>query len=368
MRFFIRNIIIALSGIALTCTASGADRPLALNTPAQIQNWVKQAVKAHQKSSTLAEWKLNSIHPHVIFSQIFSETQNAEIHKLRIEALCHALQSIVTESLVTFDEDLENPLLPCGADLKQRLSNHWAGKSAQLEGFHKSTQAMKELNLLAPCGRKLKVLKPTIDRPVDIAKAPYFVTGNLPEKQVALTFDDGPHPTRSLRILKTLVTRGQRANYFQVGQNAKTWPGISKELSDSQQVVGSHSMTHRNLASLNYQDATDEIRNGDNAVEGATGISIPFFRFPYGASTSALKRFLKEEQVTGFFWNIDSLDWKIKDPVQLFTRVVQKLKQEKRGIMLFHDIHEQTAIAIPHILEELDAQGFQTVVFVPAGS
>lgn len=368
---FIRYSLLSLSGIALTWAALIAGRTHAETSAEQIQNWVNQAIQIHENASTLSDWNKNSNHPHMIFEALFSDSVNAETRKLRMEAFCKALNTVDSESLVTFDEILEEPSLTCAPELKQRLSVYWSNKSQDMEGFHKNKEAQTRLELQARCGHKLKTLNPTIERPVEVAKAPYFVAGNLPSKQIALTFDDGPHPTRSLRILKTLLARNQRANYFEVGQNAKTWPGISKDLADAKQVVGSHSMTHRNLSSLaakDYTAAIEEIRSGKAAVEGATGLSVPFFRFPYGASSKDLKSYLKKSEITGFFWNIDSLDWKIKDPSLLFSRVVKLLKQEQRGIILFHDIHEQTAIALPHVLEELEAQGFQTVVFVPGSS
>jgi peptidoglycan/xylan/chitin deacetylase (PgdA/CDA1 family) len=75
---------------------------------------------------------------------------------------------------------------------------------------------------------------------------------------------------------------------------------------------------------------------------------------------------VRKQGKTTFFWNMDSLDWQIRDPHKLFLNVLQQLDRHDRGIILFHDIHEQTVIVLPHVLQELAARHLKTVVFVPA--
>ena len=101
---------------------------------------------------------------------------------------------------------------------------------------------------------------------------------------------------------------------------------------------------------------------------GRPAAEVPFFRFPYGAKTPSELPFVQKRGNTTFFWNMDSEDWKIRNPHQLFLNVLQQLDHARRGIILFHDIHEQTVIVLPHLLQELRVRGFKTVVFVPQGS
>jgi len=111
-------------------------------------------------------------------------------------------------------------------------------------------------------------------------------------------------------------------------------------------------------------------------VSLALGLSpeqLPFFRFPYGAKSGEEQAFVRKRGNTSFFWNMDSTDWQIRDPHKLFLHVLAELDRAHHGIILFHDIHEQTVIALPHVLAELRARNMKTVVFVatapePAGT
>ena len=98
----------------------------------------------------------------------------------------------------------------------------------------------------------------------------------------------------------------------------------------------------------------------------ARSAELPFFRFPYGAKTPAEQGFVEHRGNTTFFWNMDSQDWRIRDPHKLFLNVLAELDRAKHGIILFHDIHEQTVIVLPHVLAELRARGMTPVVFVAA--
>jgi peptidoglycan/xylan/chitin deacetylase (PgdA/CDA1 family) len=95
---------------------------------------------------------------------------------------------------------------------------------------------------------------------------------------------------------------------------------------------------------------------------------LPFFRFPYGAKTAPEQTFVQRHGNTTVFWNMDSQDWKIRDPHRLFLNVLAELDRAQHGIILFHDIHEQTVIVLPHVLAELRARHMKTVVFVAAAA
>jgi peptidoglycan/xylan/chitin deacetylase (PgdA/CDA1 family) len=123
------------------------------------------------------------------------------------------------------------------------------------------------------------------------------------------------------------------------------------------------------MARLDERHAEVEMESGDASVSLALGLKpgeVPFFRFPYGAKTPLEQGFVQRRGNTTFGWNMDSQDWRIRDPHKLFLNVLAELDRAQHGIILFHDIHEQTVIVLPHVLAELRARGMRAVVFVPA--
>jgi peptidoglycan/xylan/chitin deacetylase (PgdA/CDA1 family) len=197
-----------------------------------------------------------------------------------------------------------------------------------------------------------------------------YTDGQLAEGQIAITFDDGPHATRTARVLEILRGAGVRADFFEIGRNAAAHPEIARQVVAAGHIVGSHTFSHADLGKLSEKHAETEIESGEASVSLALGrpvAEVPFFRFPYGAKTPSELVFVQKRGNTTFFWNMDSEDWKIRDPHQLFLNVLQQLDHARRGIILFHDIHEQTVIVLPHLLQELRVRGFKTVVFVPQG-
>ncbi len=191
---------------------------------------------------------------------------------------------------------------------------------------------------------------------------------DLKPGQVALTFDDGPHPTRTARILKILADAGVRATFFEVGASAERLPQITRAVSEQGHTIGSHTFRHPRLTTLSLPEAQRDIQSGRSMLETILGPQhgpVTFFRFPYGARNRPLQDWVKQEGMASFLWNMDSRDWKIRDAQALLGHVAIELDREKRGILLFHDIQEQTVIVLPYVLEALKARGFSTVVFIP---
>jgi peptidoglycan/xylan/chitin deacetylase (PgdA/CDA1 family) len=134
--------------------------------------------------------------------------------------------------------------------------------------------------------------------------------------------------------------------------------------------VGSHTFSHADLPKVPEAHAETEIETGEASVALALGRppdGLPFFRFPYGAKTPAELAFVERRGNSTFFWNMDSEDWRTRDPHKLFLNVLAQIDRARRGIILFHDVHEQTVIVLPHVLAELAARHVKTVVFVAAG-
>ena len=184
---------------------------------------------------------------------------------------------------------------------------------------------------------------------VDTIKGPILHDGDLPPGEIALTFDDGPHATRTPRVLQILATARIKATFFQIGRNAAAHPDVARLVLAGGHTVGSHTFSHPNMSRLAEPHAEVEMESGDASVSAALGLrpgELPFFRFPYGANTKPEQTFVQRHGNTTVFWNMDSQDWKIRDPHKLFLNVLAELDRAQQGIILFHDIHEQTVIVL----------------------
>ena len=271
--------------------------------------------------------------------------------------LCQELTLLADDDLELFEDEIRKPdhqrHLACAATLLGRIATYWKRAEKQLATAH-------------PYRAGTLVSVPIA---VDPAKEAVFRDGNLPADAIALTFDDGPHPTRTARVLKILADAGVKATFFQIGRNAAAHPEISRDVRAAGHSIGSHTFSHPNVARLPEVRADAEIDSGDASVSLALGLKpgeLPFFRFPYGANTAHEQLFVQRRGNTTFFWNMDSNDWRIRDPHKLFVNVLTEIDRAKHGIILFHDIHEQTVIVLPHVLAELRARHLRTVVFVAA--
>jgi peptidoglycan/xylan/chitin deacetylase (PgdA/CDA1 family) len=272
--------------------------------------------------------------------------------------LCRELALLPDDELELFEDEIRKPeharRMTCSPALLARIQAYWKVAEGRLAAAH-------------PIGAPTAL--PSAAVAVDVTRDEVFSDGGLPEGQIALTFDDGPHPTRTPRVLKILADAGIKATFFEIGRNAAAHPDVSRRVLAAGHTVGSHTFSHPNMTRIPESHAETEVESGDASVSLALGLKpgeLPFFRFPYGAKTPVEQGFVQRRGNTTFFWNMDSLDWKIRDPHKLFLNVLAELDRAKRGIILFHDIHEQTIIVLPHVLAELHARGMKTVVFVPA--
>ena len=200
---------------------------------------------------------------------------------------------------------------------------------------------------------------------LDTRGGPRLVTGDLNQCEVAFTFDDGPDPILTERLIEILHSESVQANFFVVGRNVDRYPQITNLVAEAGHVVGNHSYSHKNFPKLSFKDVKREIVKGFRSLLNLWDFTTPFFRFPYGAFTKKSRHFLQNQDVAEFFWNMDTRDWDIKNPNALYRNVVKELNREKRGILLFHDVHPQTIEVIPEVLLALKRAGYTTAVFVP---
>ena len=185
----------------------------------------------------------------------------------------------------------------------------------------------------------------------------------LADKEVVLTFDDGPWPTTP-SVLKALADECTKAVFFPIGLHTTYHPEILRQVAAAGHTIGAHTWSHAHLDSrkLTEQQAIDEIEKGFSAVKLALGAApAPFFRFPALVHTPATTEHLGSRNIAMFSVDVDSNDFKSSSSDQVIQTVMTKLDKQGKGIILMHDLQKHTAAALPTLLRRLKAGGYKVV-------
>jgi peptidoglycan/xylan/chitin deacetylase (PgdA/CDA1 family) len=196
----------------------------------------------------------------------------------------------------------------------------------------------------------------------------------LADKEVVLTFDDGPWPGTTTAVLDALERECVRASFFLLGRNAAAHPELARRELAEGHTVAHHSFHHPLLGRMSATAAMAEIDRGvtavDTALYGAPSAQphTPFFRFPGFASTPALLDRLAERSIAVFGADLWASDWNRMTPNQELRLVMKRLDANRGGIVLLHDTNRQTTAMMPAFLHELKASGYRIVhVIADAG-
>jgi peptidoglycan/xylan/chitin deacetylase (PgdA/CDA1 family) len=193
----------------------------------------------------------------------------------------------------------------------------------------------------------------------------------LSDREVVLTFDDGPRPVSTVAVLKALQDECLKATFFEIGQSASWHPEITKQVIDAGMTVGTHTWSHKDLAQYPYskdlEKAVREIEMGNSATHiAATGAPVaPFFRFPELQHSPRSLEYLEHRNIAVFSTDIDSRDFAMHKPEQVVDSVMRQLNKRGKGIVLLHDFHRNTAEALPELLRHLRLSGYKIVHMVP---
>ena len=193
----------------------------------------------------------------------------------------------------------------------------------------------------------------------------------LRDKEIVLTFDDGPWPQNTPAVLKALADECLKATFFEIGEHAVWHPEITKQVIEAGMTVGAHTWSHKDLARNPYAKdielAEQEIEMGNSAVQMAAGGALvaPFFRFPDLQHPPQLLKYLAQRNIAIFSTDIDSRDFKMHKPEEVIKSVMSQLEKRGKGILLLHDFHRNTAEALPELLRQLKAAGYKVVHMVP---
>jgi len=195
----------------------------------------------------------------------------------------------------------------------------------------------------------------------------------LADHEVVLTFDDGPLPPHTSRVLDILAAECIKATFFMVGRQALGFPQLVRRAANEGHTIANHSQNHPlTFHKMAVDQAAREIEDGFLALRSVLvdrGAVAPFFRIPGLRRQVSVEMYLRSSDV--MTWSVDFLadDWwkKIK-PKEIARRAIERIEAKGRGILLLHDIQPATAAALPDLLKELKARGYRIVHVVPATS
>ena len=186
----------------------------------------------------------------------------------------------------------------------------------------------------------------------------------LRDKEVVLTFDDGPWPINTSAVLRALADECTTGIFFAIGKHATYQPEILKQVYAAGHRVGSHTWSHATLTNkkLTENQRKGEIEKGFSAVKWALGVSpAPFFRFPALQHPPEMVTYLGERNIAMFSCDLDSFDFKARNAQAVIDVTMKKLDKLRKGIILMHDFHKHTAEALPEFLRRLKAGGYKVV-------
>ncbi|MGH4122115.1 MAG: polysaccharide deacetylase family protein [Clostridium sp.] len=185
-----------------------------------------------------------------------------------------------------------------------------------------------------------------------------FLNGPTKEKAVSLSFDDGPDSKITPKVLDILKKYNIKANFFFIGESAKTNPEIVKRAFNEGHLILNHSYTHTDLSKLSLQVVTKELTSTDNILYKLIGKHPSIVRPPYGAIDNNVISVFRKNNYLMAIWSLDTFDWSQKEKKHIVDTVINNVRPGE--IILMHSNNDKivTTEALPQIIEKLQAKGY----------
>ncbi|MCF7667321.1 MAG: polysaccharide deacetylase family protein [Akkermansiaceae bacterium] len=224
-------------------------------------------------------------------------------------------------------------------------------------GTHQSPESGNAGSLSGPIPRNPNLaLDSNFNRSAGITFTRVPVNG----KFIALTFDDGPHPTNTPRLLNILRERNVKATFYVIGRSVNLYPQILRQTVAEGHEIGNHTQTHRLLSKLSDSEVLNELRRCRDSIAQASGATVRTMRPPYGGLLPRQREIVHAKfGYPTILWSVDPLDWKRPGVSVVSSRLIQGASDG--GILLAHDIHAPTIDAMPATIDSLLRRGYQFV-------
>lgn len=177
---------------------------------------------------------------------------------------------------------------------------------------------------------------------------------------IAITFDDGPNPANTNRLLDMLAERNIKATFYVVGECVKAFPAVIQRTVREGHEIGNHSWSHPNLGKMSDAAVHKQLKDTHDIVVATTGVAPKSLRPPYGSFSARQQRWAYDQfGYKTILWSVDPFDWKRPGAPVIASRILNQT--QPGGIILAHDIHKQTIDAMPATLDGLLAKGYKFV-------
>jgi peptidoglycan/xylan/chitin deacetylase (PgdA/CDA1 family) len=187
-----------------------------------------------------------------------------------------------------------------------------------------------------------------------------FSKVSVPGNYIAMTFDDGPHPQNTPRLLDILRARNIKATFYVIGRNVNLYPQVLRRTVAEGHEIGNHSQTHRLLSKLGDDELRTDLSRCRDAIGRAAGVYPRTMRPPYGGLLQRQRQLVHDEfGYPTILWSVDPLDWKRPGAAVITSRILHHTSAG--GIVLAHDLHSQSVDAMPATLNGLLRAGFKFV-------
>lgn len=301
--------------------------------------------------------------------------------RFRAGVLAAALATGVSLPLATLGARAENQSAPLeqktqppaavpssGAAVAPALSSNAAAAQSQLPPPNQNCPGNP--NALGTS----RVLPIDFDQYQQLGRMQYPDSLPLNDKEVVLTFDDGPLPPSTDKVLDALAAQCVKATFFMVGEMARAFPATVRRVYEEGHTIGTHSDHHpTGFGKLPIDRMQAEIDGGiadvSDAFGGDSRYLAPFFRIPGFARSDLVESELARRGLIVFSADVVADDWhRDITPAKIISLAMSRLDARGKGILLLHDIHPKTAAALPGLLEQLKAEGYHVVQVVPSAA
>lgn len=250
--------------------------------------------------------------------------------------------------------------MPTQADGKDRVGRTLLAGNSDPKVDRAKTAAIEPKTELRRSGQSLegRTLSVSMQKDIKLAKGEFV-----------LTFDDGPRPGKTEKILTILDDYDVKAMFLMLGRAAHAHPELVRKVAKRGHTIGLHTHSHGDLTKLKVSAALAEIKRGEQSVLAALSpikkSPAPFFRFPYLAQNSKLRSAVINSGYVIMDVGIDSKDYYSENADKVRARTLARMAKAGRGIVLFHDIHNRTVKMLPQLLKDMEARGYKVVKLVP---
>ncbi len=176
------------------------------------------------------------------------------------------------------------------------------------------------------------------------------------QKNIALTFDDGPKKSTTNRLLDELKKRNIKANFFVLGMYAEENPDIILRMINEGHLIGNHTYDHKSLYKIKDDEIKEEVNKTNEIIYNITGRIPEYFRPSYGNINEKIRKLIPLKVVK---WTVDSKDWAFQNVDRIYNHVINKIKEN--DIILMHDIYDTSVDAALKIIDKLEKENYKFV-------